>query len=121
MLETYFIITFICVVCIFLTRSKIGTAIFAIIIVFLLIGGIAMCHQDQVEEEEHEGKVQMYYNGKFEWVTPEVQHQRYKQESEDHYRKWASEHPEEAEKDRIKDSIHRAHYGIGLRSVYDPK
>lgn len=121
MIETFFIVTFICVVIIFLTRSKTGTVICCCIIAFVLIGGMMECHQDQIEEKEHEGKVQMYYNGKFEWVTPEVQLQRYKQESEDHYRRWAAEHPEEAEKDRIKDSIHRAHYGIGLRSVYDPK
>ncbi len=121
MIETYCIITFICVVCIFLTRSKVGTAICCVIIAFVLIGGMMECHQDQVKEEEHEGKVQMYYNGKFEWVTPEEQHQRYKQDSEGHYRKWAAEHPEEAEKDRIRDSISRAHYGYGTRSIYDPK
>lgn len=121
MIETYFIITFICVVCIFLTRSKVGKAVLGIVIAFVLIGGLVKCHQDQVEEEEHEGKVQIYHNGNFEWVTPEEQEEIYKKDAEDHYRKWAAEHPEEAEKDRIRDSISRAHYGYGTRSIYDPK
>ena len=121
MFGVYCILTFICVVCIFLTRSKTGTVILSVIAAFLFVAVIMHFHQDNVEEEAHEGKVQVYHNGEFEWVTPEEQHAIYKTESEDHYRKWAAEHPEEAEKDRQRDSISRAHYGYGTRSIYDPK
>lgn len=121
MMETFFIISFIFVVGIFLTRSKVGTAILCIIIAFVIIGVIKESHQEQIEKEEHEGKVQMYHDGHFEWVTPEEYGAIIKKEGEDHYRKWAAEHPEEAEKDRIRDSISRAHYGYGTRSIYDPK
>lgn len=120
-MEIYLVITLIVVVIVFLTRSKVGTIILGILIACIVIGFAVQSRQDQVEEEAHEGKVQIYHNGKFEWVTPEKQHSIYKQETEDHYRKWAAQHPEEAEKDRIKDSISRAHYGYGTRSIYDPK
>ena len=120
-MEIYFILVFICTVCIFLTRSKVGSAILLLIIVILIVATIGECSKAEKEEQAHEGKVQIYHNGNFEWVTPEEQHAIYKAESEEHYRQWAAEHPEEAEKDRIRDSISRAHYGYGTRSIYDPK
>ena len=120
-MEVYFILTFVVVVCVFLTRSKVGTAILSVLIALLVVGGLVKCEQDRAEEEAHEGKVQIYNNGAFKWVTPEEQRAIHKADVEDHYRKWAAEHPEEAEKERIKDSVFRAHYGYGLRSIYDPK
>lgn len=121
MLETFFILSLIGVVIVFLTRSKVGAVILCLLIVCLFIVGIVQCHQDSVLEKERKGKVQILHNGNFEWVTPEEQNSIYKAEAEDHYREWAAEHPDEAEKERIKDSIFRAHYGYGLRSIYDPK
>ena len=120
-METFFVITFIGVVIVFLTRSKVGALILGLVIACLIIGVAVQSHQDSVEEAAHKGKVQIYHNGEFEWVTPEEQHSIYKQEADDHYRKWAAEHPEEAEKERIKDSVFRAHYGYGLRSIFDPQ
>ncbi len=121
MIETYFIITFIGVVCIFLTRNKFGRIILGAIIALVLFGRTEKDDQDQVKEKEREGKVQIYQNDSYEYVTLDEYKAILKKEGEEHYRMWAAEHPEEAEKERIRDSFSRANHGYGIRSFYDPK
>lgn len=110
-MEMFFIIALIGTIVIFLYFSKIGKFFLFFIIIALMIGVAYECHNDEEEKKEHEGKVQMYHNGRFEWMTPEEKHKIFKEEAEEHHRKWAAEHPKEAEKERKRDSIFKAHYG----------